>query len=683
MKKSVNVRFMVLIACTMCAGIAFSCVFTFYRISEIWLLCAIVPAAATVCILTMIKRSWKPLVYIAVMLAVFFAGFYNCELRLHNYSRSVIVNGGNYVVSGKVTEKHSTDSYEYIILDDAQANGQKLDGKVFVNLRSEYGEFCETGYTVEFFAAVKQYDVFPYGELNKNAEDNIKYSCTVSGGLRSEYGFSLFGSVRSAIRNTLFDNLDKDTASICYAMFTGSTYNVDEISMRNFRFGGIAHIFAVSGLHIGIIFGIVNFLCKKLKFGKVSSTVLSIALIVLYAGICGWNTSSLRAVIMCSAAALCKLFFVKYDGLNSLALSVVILTLINPLSLFSAGFQLSVTAVGGIYCFSGCFRIIFAKIKVPNKISSGICTSFGAQLGTLPILLGNFGYLSGAGLLLNILILPVLSALFSLLFVCTATCSAIPAIAPFIIPYTALPMQAVLSFLVGTGFEKALIGGFGAGIFIPLWYLSVLFLSDKINFKLLTRILGTICSAAILAAAVLIQTYMPFPGFKIAVSGGGDGGQVLIRTARGTVLVVTENANNARLDKTLNKYYGFNLKGLIVLGGENCAEKLGSLNINCTDAYICKLYINVQPYDDIEIHYEKDFSLCGIDFEFRDGANLIADLGNSRIGISAGENINIDNCDLLISNQLNTSCKTARTVYFNLKGYEYNTYEYGDIVFRF
>ena len=141
--------------------------------------------------------------------------------------------------------------------------------------------------------------------------------------------------------------------------------------------------------------------------------------ILFYAGVCGFTLSSLRAAVMCAVSVCAKLACKKYDGLNSLSIAVIIILIITPTSLFSVGFQLSVCAAGGIIALSKNFAKPFKNKKLPKKLVNAVSVSLSAQVATFPVLLVNFGYVSGAGLLLNVLILPLLSVIFIIIFLCT------------------------------------------------------------------------------------------------------------------------------------------------------------------------------------------------------------------------------------------------------------------------
>ncbi|MDE7305836.1 MAG: ComEC/Rec2 family competence protein, partial [Clostridia bacterium] len=479
MKRLVNLRFPVLLACAVIAGIVIGYLFIFYNINLFWLI-AVVPITAVIFILLLVftKKITAPVILI-IASALIAAGAVNCYFRIYNFGNSQIIDGETYSVSATVCDKGESDYGEYIIVKNIVADGEKTDGKAYVYLNETYGDFCDAGYKVSFSAKFSRADSFPYGKLNYNAEENIKFRCTLTGKISAKYEFSLFASIRSHLRETLFDNLDNDTAAVAYAMLTGNTQDVESGVLTSFRYGGIAHVFAVSGLHIGIVFGIISFICKKTKANKYLSACLCILPLFLYAGVCGFTLSSVRAAIMCTVATSARLFHKKSDPLNSLATAVIIILFISPLSLFSVGFQLSVCAVGGIFILSK--RLVSPFKKLPKRLTSAVGVSLSAQAGTLPVMLYNFEYLSGAGLILNIIIVPLLSVIFIVTFLSVIFCTVIGAAAPYVLPVAALPLEAVLSFLVGAGFEKAIISGFGAGAFLPLYFLGLFLISDKFN----------------------------------------------------------------------------------------------------------------------------------------------------------------------------------------------------------
>lgn len=657
-KKPFNVRIPALAVCALALGIVAAYLFLRYNISLIWII-AVIPVTAIIFILlTVLTKDYKKSFLLFIAAAAFVAGMLNCYLRLNGYG-SQLNEGQYYGFSATVYERGDG----YVILNNAAADGEAVSGKIIVYLGETYGDFCDVGYKVKFTAEAQRCELFAYGKINYLVQDDIRYRCSVYGSLKAEYAFSLFGTIRSAIKDVLYENSDKDTAAVTYAMLTGNTYGIDESQLQSFRYGGIAHIFAVSGLHIGIIYGLIAFTCKKAKANKFVFALIAIFMVTFYAGICGFTVSSVRAVIMCTVASLSGILHKKYDGLNSLSVALFIILLISPASAFFVGFQLTACSVLGIILLSKKLSRPFKKI--PRRLKEPVCVSLSAQAGSMPVMLVNFGYLSGTGIILNLILVPVLSAAFVLLFMGTLVSVIIAPAAPFIIPYAALPVQATVSFLLNAGFEKALIKGFGAGLFLPLYYLALLLLSDKLNLKFVFRVVAAATAAVVAVSYTLINTFLPFGGFKIIVSAYYGGGEVIIKSNEGNVLIVTEGLNTARLNLFMNEHYATSLDAVIILGGESCCLFYGESNLNGDRLYVYGGYLNIQPYRNVTVNYEKEFSVGGVEFEFADGYKLYASLGGAKVEISHDfVSVNGDMVD------------------FNERNIVYNVYDCGDFVYR-
>ncbi|MDE6441415.1 MAG: ComEC/Rec2 family competence protein, partial [Clostridia bacterium] len=525
MKKLVNLRIPVLLACFLAFGTAVGYVFHYFSIDLLWIT-ATVPTVAV--ILIFVRKGAHVRVTIVLTAVIFIVGAVATYIKIDNFGKSQIADNTYCSISATVSDKSANARGEYIILTNITANDTKINGKMIAYLGEFYGDFCDIGYTVQFKTAINKNRTFEYGKSNYFLAENVKYNCYVNSGVRAEEGFSLFGSIRIAIRNMLFENLDGETAAIAYGMLTGNTQYIEDGALQNFRYGGIAHIFAVSGLHIGIVYGLFYFLSKRLRLNRWATICLCLLPVFFYVGICGFTLSSVRAAVMCTVSLFARKFHKKYDGLNSLALSIIIILLINPLNMLSVGFQLSVCAVGGIVLLSS--RLTCRFKKVPRKIAKPVGVALGAQAGTLPVMLTNFGYISGAGLLLNIIIVPILSIQFIVMFISTVIALIVPFASSVIIPYSVLPLEFIVSFFIDSGFENALIKGFGAGLFLPVYYIGLAILSDKINMKLLTRIIALGCTVVILISYVLVKMFIPFSDFTVAVSAYYNGGEVLIKS---------------------------------------------------------------------------------------------------------------------------------------------------------
>lgn len=683
MKKFVNARFPVITALSLCIGIALGIILFYYNLSSGWIALTLVPASIIFGIWAIVNKNiTKPALFVGIPLILFICGALNSFYSIDRFTRTEVEPVTEYAVHGTVIEKGFATNGEYIIINNLSVDGNKIDGKAYIYLSSTYGELCDVGYSVDFYGILEKFEPFSYGELNSYTEENIKYRSSVYAGLQSTYGFSFFGSIRAGIGNTLFNNLNEEAAAISYAMITGNTKLAESDSLQSFRYGGVAHIFAVSGLHIGIIFAIAGFVLKKLRVSGKVSAIIRLSLILFYTAICGFALSALRATIMCAVSMLARLAQKRYDGLNALAVAVIIILSISPLSLFSVGFQLSVCAVGGITCLSKCIERALTKIKTPKSISSAVGISFGAQIGTMPILLSSFGYISGAGLILNLIILPALSAMFVMMFVAAILCTVIPPFASVIMPFAALPLNFTISVFTGAGFEKALISGFGAGAFVPLYFIGVLSLSDKINLKLIQRIISLGCSLIILASYVLIRTYSPFSGYHVIISAYARGGEVLFKSSQGNVLILTDDVYTARLDSMLNRNYCSDIDAIIIIG-EDDISLYADLGINCKNIYVCDRFPQIQPYgDDLQINYVSDFSVYGVHCTYLDQNTLLAKADGVTFGIGGGDEPQLLSCDIYVSDTINKYVDCEAKVYFNNRYGALNVFDCGDIIFK-
>ena len=108
------------------------------------------------------------------------------------------------------------------------------------------------------------YDEYGYRDYAVN--ENIKYklteveACKIVG-----ERFNLFAAIRERVSKVLYRGMDDEPAAVCLAVLTGNTSGIESGLLENIRYGGIAHIFAVSGLHIGSLFAACLFLFSKTR----------------------------------------------------------------------------------------------------------------------------------------------------------------------------------------------------------------------------------------------------------------------------------------------------------------------------------------------------------------------------------------------------------------------------------
>lgn len=684
MKKLVNLRLPVLFAAVLIFGAVAGYCTIYFNFNYVWLTVTAIAVAASLIIFCILKCTKKTLICVCLCVFIFAVGAVNCGVRLTVYQQSQLIGGTKYQITGTVAERTQLDGGVGVVLRNVTADGKKLNCKIYAVIHESITESCDLGNVLTFYTEVEENNAFEYGNFKTDAADNVKYYCLVFGGVTSRNEFNLFGSVNTAISNALFSNLDYSTASLAFSMLTGNSSVMEEQTLTAFRYGGVAHIFAVSGLHIGIIFSFVTFILKKLRINKYISAAVSIALIFMYSGVCGFTSSSLRAVVMCAVLAVSKLIHGKYDGLNSLSVAAIIILLINPLRLFTLGFQLSFCAMASIFLWQVTFSRLFKFL--PQKLRAPISVSFSVQAGTLPVMLLNFGYLSIAGLFLNVIAIPVLSMLFVLLFVCTFLSIIITPLAGLFLPFSATPLQFVTSLFIEAGFENAILRVGGIAILTPLWYFLLLFLTDKINLRLPIRAALSTACAAVMAVLCVLSAFSPLSGVTVCVTANYNGEGTVFKYRGESALVLTEDSQADFLLSVQNKYSFSPFKAVIILGGEDgFYETVLNLSSVSQKIYLSPANISIVTAGLSNVYYEKDFTLCDTEFSFLDEYTLVAQSQGVKTVISAAESgyqLNNVNCDLLVSNQVLSGVNCNTTVYFSLTGYKYNIYNFGDLIFR-
>jgi len=205
-------------------------------------------------------------------------------------------------------------------------------------------------------------------------------------------------------------NLNDDELAVVSALALGYKDSLSDEIRHAYSSSGAMHILAVSGLHVGIVYGIIVFLFSFIKTKRLNilKVVLTIVLVWLYAVLTGLSPSVSRAALMFSIMALGKLQKHGSGSLNTIAASAFILLLINPYNLTNIGFQLSYIAVIGIVLlYEPIYRVFTVKFKLLDKIWSLTAVSIAAQLATAPICLFYFHQFSNYFLLTNYLLIPI------------------------------------------------------------------------------------------------------------------------------------------------------------------------------------------------------------------------------------------------------------------------------------
>ena len=237
----------------------------------------------------------------------------------------------------------------------------------------------------------------------------------------SGYSFKSFWyNLRTYLVEQMQSSLDESVYGLTTALALGDKSLLAKEDRDNFANAGAMHVLAVSGLHVGILLGIIQWLAGKIRFLQRRNRNILIAVICVwfFAFLTGLSPSVLRAAVMFSILAFGQARGISFFSINSLLVSALILLIIDPLLLFNIGFQLSYLAMLGIALFyQPISKAFYIKNKWLRKVWEGTALGIAAQIGTVPIsiyyfhqfpnyfILTNIGFMILAGVALTTVLL--------------------------------------------------------------------------------------------------------------------------------------------------------------------------------------------------------------------------------------------------------------------------------------
>lgn len=222
----------------------------------------------------------------------------------------------------------------------------------------------------------------------------------------------LASDLRKSFQQILKDSgLDGQEYAVASALILGSTDDIDDETKNAYAVSGALHVLSVSGLHVAIIFVVLDKLLSFLmlfKRGKHYKAFLILGFLWIYALMTGLSPSVIRSAAMLSFVVVGKLINRNASIYNILCASAFVLIAYDPYLVLDVGFQLSYLAVFGIvYLHPKIYNLIFFKRKIPDFIWNVTAVSIAAQLITFPLGLFYFHQFPNYFLLANLAVIPL------------------------------------------------------------------------------------------------------------------------------------------------------------------------------------------------------------------------------------------------------------------------------------
>ena len=197
--------------------------------------------------------------------------------------------------------------------------------------------------------------------------------------------------------------LPEQEASVMKTMLLGEKGILDEEIKGLYQRNGIAHILAISGLHISMIGMGLYQLLRRIGLKIKTSAILASIVIFLYGMMTGFAVSAIRAITMFLLQMLAQILGRTYDRITALAVAAVLVLVEQPLYLFHSGFQFSFLCVLGI----SLILPVLGNVRKGRKLLEGIAM----MAVTLPVYLGVFYQIPIYSMFLNFIVLPMMSVL--------------------------------------------------------------------------------------------------------------------------------------------------------------------------------------------------------------------------------------------------------------------------------
>ena len=225
--------------------------------------------------------------------------------------------------------------------------------------------------------------------------------------------------------------LQPNSRSIARALLLGDRSGLDARERDRWARAGLLHLLAISGLHVMMIgmttYGMLGPVLRRTRLGPAVCEFIrafaTLFLLVGYTQLAGSPASAVRATTMGGVLLTGAVLGRGYHPLNALGVSALILLIADPAELFRAGFQLSFCAAGGILSLTvPAMRAVERwRGHYPGLLFQLILVSVVATVATAAITVAHFGYVTFAGVVLNVLAVPATSLVLGLVLMTVAT----------------------------------------------------------------------------------------------------------------------------------------------------------------------------------------------------------------------------------------------------------------------
>ena len=571
--------------------------FVYINLSPFYLFLLLIPILFFILLLYKRKFIFFSISIVLVLICSLVSFFNVAQCSKQQFVNTYAVVNADIESINKVNENfYYLTLLNCIVTTQTDAN-LKLDGKISLEF-SVYDDNVKfnQGDKIVFASNLNSQSLFDeYDQLNTFfINQNIRYTSKISYSQDVKFfnqDKSFVQKIKDYNQNLLIQHFGQTHGNLAFSLLFGDKQNNDDQIMQVFKLSGVMHIFSVSGLHVGLIVAILFFILSKMPINKYLKFAITAMFLLVYCLLCSFSAPVFRATIMCLVVLFAKLFYKKPDSVNSFSVAGIILLILNPLTLFNGGFQMSFIAVFGIIFFSGLFKKINVKNKLLKQIILFVGVSISTTLAMLPILAKFYGFLATWSLLSNLITLPLFSIFYPVLFVANLIVLIMPFMSfLYIIPKAFLDVLIYLNQLV-LALPYGVIKIKDMGLVASIFYYAAIFCISK--YLIVKTIYKTLLSLSLLVISLTSWYVFSLPKIN----------------NQNSVILCSGSLSSATLLTTRdNKYYLINPDLTKTTELKNWLEYQ---KIDCFDAVIItkskdleakKLYLFLQDFDVLNIY---------------------------------------------------------------------------------
>ena len=456
-----------------------------------------------------------------ILAIMFLAGFLGFALRMLSYDAALSYLHDQDYIKGRVTSVTVKDDKLRLIIRNRDAGPAKVlvtldedavDRSVQQDGESTSGENARSavngyiGATVEArgeFAELSSADnpgCFDYGLYMKSNGVTARFKAYILEVCDSRVSPSArIKRCLYDIRESFISRFYEETQGFIRGVIFGDKSEIDEDILEEFNNNSTGHILAVSGLHVGFLYGLLRFMTARRRTLPVS--ILIIAVILLYGEMTMWSAATVRACIVMTVT-LCSVHLRRRsDLLTSISLAAFLILTYQPYQLFNSGFQLSFLALCGI---------AFLSAPISTVTGETLAVMLAVQIGTMPVIAYSYCRINPLSILINIpviLLASVLVPVCILMLILEAAAGRVPAAGidlAELISYAVVKINHILSFGGDFSINTA---GPGAAAIIMVYAAAFGLASEWTRVMLLRKQLRSILKLGILMLMPLVMLF--------------------------------------------------------------------------------------------------------------------------------------------------------------------------------